>query len=75
MKNCKCDTCNYCSSYWCKTRKAFHCKHPNQKQIYEYFSKNNISKMPAFIGFGENFANVPKNKTTPKWCPELQKKE
>ena len=70
MNKCKCDTCEYCNGYLHDTRKGFHCKHPNQKHITEYFKEKNISKMPGFIGFGEKFADVPKNKTTPKWCPK-----
>lgn len=69
MSKCKCDNCEYCKGYTHSTRKGFHCKHPNQKHIAEYFKKNKIQKMPAFIGFGEKFSDVPKNKTTPKWCP------
>lgn len=69
MKNCKCDNCEYCKGYKRSTRKGFHCEHPNQKYIIEYFDKNNIQKMHGFIGFGESFSDAPKNKTTPKWCP------
>lgn len=70
MNNCECDRCDHCVGYRANTRKGFHCKHPNQRYIYDFFDKNNIKKMPGFIGFGENFADVPKNKATPKWCPK-----
>lgn len=68
MNKCECDKCEYCTGYRCDTRKAFHCKHPNQDYIIKYFEEKRIKKMPAFIGFGEKFTDVPKNKTTPKWC-------
>lgn len=70
MNNCECDKCKYCFSYRRVETKAFMCYHPNQKYINEYFKNHKIQKMPGFIGFGERFSDVPKNKTTPKWCPE-----
>ena len=75
MNNCNCDNCVYCKGYLHSTRKGFHCYHPNQKYIMEYFDKHNISKMAGFIGFGANFSNVPANKTTPKWCPKTVESE
>jgi len=71
MNKCKCDKCKHCIGYTHNTRKGFHCKHPNQVHINNYFKFENIKKMAGFIGFGEKFADVPKNKTTPKWCPDL----
>lgn len=70
MNKCECDKCEYCLGLKHDTRKGFHCKHPNQNHINDYFKEKKIQKMPGFIGFGENFADVPKNKTTPKWCPK-----
>ena len=69
---CACDNCEHCSSYLNSTRRSFHCKHPDQEYIHTYFREHKISKMPSFIGFGENFQKVPKNKRTPKWCPKLK---
>ena len=70
MNNCDCDNCEHCFGYRNATRRGFLCNHPNQSYIVDYFLKNKIQKMPGFIGFGEKFATVPKNKTTPKWCPK-----
>lgn len=75
MNNCECDRCELCSGYRLDKRKAFHCKHPNQKHIYDYFKEHKIQKMPGFIGFSEKFSDVPANKTTPKWCPKKLKGE
>ena len=72
MNNCKCDNCKYCTGYLHNTRKSFHCNHPNYEYILNYFEKNKIGSMPGFIGFSENFKNIPKRKTTPKWCPEQE---
>lgn len=70
MKKCECDTCNYCSYTLHSVRKGFFCNHPEQDYILNYFREKSIQKMPAFIGFGERFSDVPGNKTTPKWCPK-----
>lgn len=70
MSRCECDTCEYCEGYLHDIRKGFHCKHPNEEYMERYFKENKIRKMVGFIGFGESFADVPKNKTTPKWCPK-----
>lgn len=70
MKNCECDKCEYCRKYLHDTRSGFHCEHPNQRHITNYFKEKGIQKMPGFIGFSENYGVVPKNKTTPKWCPK-----
>lgn len=70
MNNCECDKCEYCKGYLHDTRRSFTCNHPNYEYISNYFKENNIHKMTGFIGFGEKFADVPKNKTTPKWCPK-----
>lgn len=70
MNKCECDACEYCVGYGHYKRKGFHCQHPNYSHIDQYFKEHKISKMVAFIGFGEKFSNVPKNKTTPKWCPK-----
>lgn len=72
MNRCECDNCKYCESYTHSTRKGFHCNHPDRKHISRYFKEHNIKKMEGFIGFGERFADVPKNKTTPKWCPKFE---
>ena len=69
MKNCECDNCVYCKGHWHNTRKSFMCCHYNQEYIIDYFKEHKIQKMPGFIGFGDNYATKPKNKTTPKWCP------
>lgn len=70
MNKCECDKCEYCSAIRRDTRKGFYCEHPNQRYINDYFKEKDIQKMPGFVGFGEKFADVPKNKTTPKWCPK-----
>lgn len=70
MSKCECVTCEYCEGYLGKTRRSFHCKHPNQKYIIDYFNNKKIKSMPAFIGYGENFSRIPKNKITPRWCPK-----
>lgn len=69
MDKCGCDKCRYCKGYMHNTRMGFMCEHPKQKYIDNYFKEKKIKKMPGFIGYGENFSPVPKNKTTPKWCP------
>ena len=71
MDRCRCDSCEYCKGLLHDTRRGFMCNHPKQDNITAYFKKRKIKKMPGFIGFGEKFSKVPKNKTTPKWCPEL----
>ena len=75
MNKCECDRCQYCRGHRHSTRKGFHCEHPDQKHIDNYFKERKIQKMPGFIGFGENFSDVPVNKTTPKWCPKLKGEE
>ena len=70
MRKCECDTCDFCSYTMHNTRKGFHCEHPDQSYILNYFMAKKIQKSPCFIGFGERFADVPANKTTPKWCPK-----
>ena len=75
MNNCECDNCEHCFGYRNSTRRGFSCNHPNQRYIIDYFHKHKIQKMPGFIGFGEKFATVPKNKTTPKWCPKKSEGE
>lgn len=67
----KCKECNYCKglSSANATRMQFHCYHPNYNYIYNYFEKHKMSKMPAFIGFGEKFSDKPSIKTSPAWCP------
>ena len=70
MQKCKYDNYKYCRSYIYNTKYVFHCNHPNMEAIRKYFKEHNIKKMEGFIGFGEKFSKVPKNKTTPKWCPE-----
>lgn len=70
MNKCECDKCEYCIGFLYHTRKAFHCRHPNKSYIANYFREKKIHKTPAFIGLGEKFADVPKNKTTPRWCPK-----
>ena len=70
MNNCECDRCEHCKGYRRNTRKNFHCEHPNQRYIYDYFQEHKIQKMPGFIGYGYAFIGVPDNKTTPKWCPK-----
>ena len=71
MKNCDCDTCKYCQGFMHSTRRGFQCYHPDQKHIFQYFESHKIQKMVGFIGFGENYSDVPKNKTTLKWCPMI----
>lgn len=70
IKECWCDSCEYCEGYLHKTRKSFICNHPDYEYIRKYFKEHNIRKMEGFIGFGEKFSDIPKNKTTPRWCPE-----
>lgn len=75
MKNCECDKCEYCNGYLLDTRREFHCKHPNQEYIINYFREKKIKKMEGFIGYSEKFSDVPINKTTPKWCPKKEIEE
>lgn len=65
----KCINCKYCRSYLHSVRKSFICNHPNYEYIHEYYREHKIKSMPGFIGFGDKFADVPKRKLTPKWCP------
>ena len=75
MSGCECNKCEHCVGYLHSTRRGFQCNHPNKSYINDYFRKNKIQKMPGFIGSGEKFAPVPKNKTTPKWCPKKSEGE
>lgn len=71
MNNCECNNCEYLLSLKSAnaTRFDFHCNHPNQMYIYDYFKEHDIKKMPGFIGYGKCYGHEPTNKTTPKWCP------
>lgn len=68
----KCADCGYCKDIrnLGNTRGSFHCEHPDQDYINNYFKEHKIQKMPGFIGFGEKFKNVPSIKTSPAWCPK-----
>ena len=75
MNKCECDKCEYCHGYSRVTRKGYHCEHPNQRYIDDYFREHDIRKMSGFIGYGKALESVPGNKTTPKWCPKKLKGE
>lgn len=70
---CQCNHCEYCKSYQTKGNKfakrtAYHCKHPDQKAIKQFFDEHKMIKMIGFIGFSKTDGGFP-IKRTPKWCP------
>lgn len=68
----KCEGCNYCKGVKGNnaTRYGFHCQHPDQKHIGDYFREHRLTKMDGFIGFGKCFGDKPEIKTSPAWCPK-----
>ena len=73
----KCSECEYCNGL-CpvrNTRTEFTCTHPDQGYIKDYFHKNRINKMPAFIGFSARYSDAVPIKTAPAWCPKKKTSE
>ncbi len=68
----KCSECEYCNGLRPvrNTRTEFTCTHPDQGYIKDYFHKNRINKMPAFIGFSARYSDAVPIKTAPAWCPK-----
>ena len=50
------------------------CKHPNSDYIEKYYKDHNIIKALGFICWGTDPYNwnMPKIKTSPKWCPRKE---
>jgi len=70
----RCINCKYCMGYKTSAsvlqhaRTGYHCQHPNQKYIIDYFEEHKIQKQHGFIGFSKTDRSFPV-KRTPKWCP------
>lgn len=68
MSVCRCQTCPYQKGYRKpgNSRTSYHCKHPDERYIRDYFNEHKIKKMPGFLGFGHG--QLPLKRTV-KWCP------
>lgn len=51
IKECWCDSCEYCEGYLHKTRKSFICNHPDHEYIRKYFEEHNIRKLELYFLF------------------------